>query len=99
MNLFCRLLRLPEGSGEGDMAPIMFYKGYSDSSEGQRGGREGCEGAGAGPASQHKPPKIGPCSAFPQGCLSAQPVSQADAVRTLPSTCLAIFRLTAQEEA
>lgn len=81
------------------MAPIMFYKGCCDSSERQHGGREGCEGARAGPASQHKPPKIGTCSVFPQGCLSAQPVSQADAVRTLPSACLAIFRLNAQEEA
>lgn len=81
------------------MAPIMLHKGCSDSGERRRGGREGCSGARAGPASQHKPPKIGTCSVFPQGCLSAQPVSQADAVRTVPSACLAIFRLNTQEEA
>ena len=46
LNLFHRLLRLVEGSGEGDIVPIMFYKGYGDSSERQRGGRKVSAGAG-----------------------------------------------------
>lgn len=48
------------------MAPIMFHKGYRDSGERQRGAGEGCAGARAGPASQHKPLKTGTRSASPR---------------------------------
>lgn len=42
---------------------------------------------------------VGTGSVFPLGYLSAQPVSQDEAIRTPPSACLAIFRLNTQKAA